>query len=261
MSANYDQLSKQELVDELRRRDMALASEEQTVASLKLLETIHLAQTEFVNVESEANVFHQMLQTFLQVTGSEYGFIDELFEENGERWLEARSITNIAWDDDSRALYEKLVSGEIRFDNMNSLYGQVLKTGKPMIANDAPTNPYRTGIPPGHPPLDRFLGLPLYAGGEFVGMLGLANAPGGFDEAMIQYLDPLAKVCAIMLLSFKIEQRRQKAIAQLGETNAELADFNELAVGRELAMIELKREVNDVCRLLGEPERYELAGM
>jgi two-component system CheB/CheR fusion protein len=37
----------------------------------------------------------------------------------------------------------------------------------------------------------------------------------------------------------------------------ELTRFNTAAVGRELRMIELKREVNDLCRRLGEHPRYD----
>jgi hypothetical protein len=36
----------------------------------------------------------------------------------------------------------------------------------------------------------------------------------------------------------------------------ELARFNAVAVGREARMIELKREINDLCAELGRPPRY-----
>lgn len=39
----------------------------------------------------------------------------------------------------------------------------------------------------------------------------------------------------------------------------ELARFNRAAVGRELRMIELKKEVNDLYRRIGESPRYALA--
>jgi two-component system CheB/CheR fusion protein len=37
-----------------------------------------------------------------------------------------------------------------------------------------------------------------------------------------------------------------------------LARFNRVAVGREMRMIELKKEVNELCRRLGEAARYPL---
>ena len=39
----------------------------------------------------------------------------------------------------------------------------------------------------------------------------------------------------------------------------ELEQFNRLAVGRELRMIELKREVNQLCERLGEKQPYDLS--
>ena len=52
------------------------------------------------------------------------------------------------------------------------------------------------------------------------------------------------------------EALRQKAEA-LRASNAELEQFNRAMVGRELRMIELKQEINELCRRLGEPPRHE----
>ena len=38
----------------------------------------------------------------------------------------------------------------------------------------------------------------------------------------------------------------------------ELARFNTVAVGRELRMVELKKEVNELCERQGEAARYPL---
>ena len=45
----------------------------------------------------------------------------------------------------------------------------------------------------------------------------------------------------------------------LRRSNAELQHFNNLMVGRELRMIELKREVDALCAKYGEPLRYGYA--
>jgi PAS domain S-box-containing protein len=49
---------------------------------------------------------------------------------------------------------------------------------------------------------------------------------------------------------------RQKAEA-LRASNAELEQFNRAMVGRELRMVELKQEINELCRRFGEPPRHE----
>jgi DNA-binding response OmpR family regulator len=50
----------------------------------------------------------------------------------------------------------------------------------------------------------------------------------------------------------------QKSHEELRERAEEMRAFNEAAVGRELRMIELKRELNELCRQLGQPPRYAL---
>jgi len=54
---------------------------------------------------------------------------------------------------------------------------------------------------------------------------------------------------------------RQQAEAALRASNAELERFNRLLVDRELRMIELKQEVNQLCAAAGQPPRYALAFM
>jgi PAS domain S-box-containing protein len=51
---------------------------------------------------------------------------------------------------------------------------------------------------------------------------------------------------------------RKRAEAELKRTIAELEKFNRLGVGRELRMIELKREVNTMARALGMEPLYQL---
>jgi PAS domain S-box-containing protein len=59
------------------------------------------------------------------------------------------------------------------------------------------------------------------------------------------------------------EQKRaeEEILRQVGElraANEELERFNKASVGRELRMVELKREVNELCYRIGVPQRYPL---
>lgn len=47
----------------------------------------------------------------------------------------------------------------------------------------------------------------------------------------------------------------------LNEHLSELTRFNAVAVGREMRMIELKKEINELCSRLGEPVRYSLQSL
>jgi hypothetical protein len=59
-------------------------------------------------------------------------------------------------------------------------------------------------------------------------------------------------------LEKEIQERIRTEHSLVRQSN-ELARFNEMAVGREVRMVELKQEVNNLCRELGRPARYDLS--
>jgi len=65
-------------------------------------------------------------------------------------------------------------------------------------------------------------------------------------------------VIEMALYKCKAEAALRKQTAELQARNNELDRFNRLAVGRELRMVELKRELNGLYERLGEPPRYEI---
>jgi hypothetical protein len=52
------------------------------------------------------------------------------------------------------------------------------------------------------------------------------------------------------------ESEFQRQAAALQKSVEELQRFNRAAVGRELRMIELKKEINALCAAAGQPPRY-----
>ncbi len=101
-----------------------------------------------------------------------------------------------------------------------------------MISNDPAKDPRSCGTPNGHPPLHSFLGLPYHSDGKVIGMAGIANRPGGYDNQIVDYLQPYVTTCTSIIEGYRNENRRQETQKRLFETNQRLqALMNALPVG------------------------------
>ena len=152
-------------------------------------------------------LFDGLLSNFLKLTDSEYGFIGErLLRPDGTPFLKTHAITNIAWDEATLAFYKEQAPKGMEFDNLNSLFGHVIRTGRPLISNDPATDQRAAGIPAGHPALAAFLGIPLFLGDHYLGMAGIANRPGGYDAELLRHLNPLISSTAALIHAAHMEK-------------------------------------------------------
>lgn len=162
-----------------------------------LLESITLAQTLFIAEQDTSKIFDQLLVSLLKLTGSEYGYIGEVvFKSDGTRFLRTHAISNIAWDDETRAFYEENAPTGLEFYNLKTLFGHVIAHEEIVISNDPATDSRAGGLPPGHPGLNAFLGLPFFARGRLVGSAGISNRQGGYSQEVVDYLQPFVATCA-----------------------------------------------------------------
>jgi PAS domain S-box-containing protein len=187
-------------------------AEEASRSLREMLEAIRHVQTRFISSNEAQDVFEDLLQTLLQFTGSKYGFIGEVLHySDGRPYLKTHAITNIAWDERTKKFYEANAPKGLEFDNLKTLFGAVMTTGAPVIANSPSTDPRRGGVPAGHPSLNAFLGLPLTLGDDMVGMIGLANRAGGYDHRLCDELKPLLSTCAGLVDALRQRHARQRA--------------------------------------------------
>jgi two-component system CheB/CheR fusion protein len=77
--------------------------------------------------------------------------------------------------------------------------------------------------------------------------------------ARLQPYRTLEDHIAGLVLTFVDITERRRVTEAMREQLDELERFNEVAVGRETRMIELKKEINELCTRLGDPPRYNLA--
>jgi signal transduction histidine kinase/CheY-like chemotaxis protein len=191
------------------------AAERELARSNELLSAVARAQLRLIERKDPQEVFTDLLNNTLALTRSEYGFIGEILQTpDGQPYSKSFTLTNVAWNEETRTFYEEQSATGTEFHNLRTLFGAVMTTGRPVIANDAEHDPRRGGLPAGHPPLRCFLGLPFKSGDRLVGMIGLANRPGGYDDALVRFLEPLLVICATMLDAIRADRERRAAEAE-----------------------------------------------
>lgn len=189
-----------------------------------LLDAIRQAHELYLTKGEAAPVFRFLLDALVSLTGSEYGFLDEVLkDENGETYKLSLALSDISWDEDSRRLYQELSARRLEFRNLDNLAGLPATRGELVISNDVPGHPHYRGTPAGHPPLLRYMGMPLYFGGELVGVAGLANRPEGYDETMAQELAPFLSTCASLIHAMRQKQREIWHLHEIEEAEEMLA--------------------------------------
>jgi len=133
-------------------------------------------------------------------------------------------LTDISWDEETAELYRGHRDGRapIEFHNLNTLFGAAVTSGQTVIANDPANDPRSGGRPPKHRPMHSFLGVPLHHGGEMVGMVGLSNRPGGYDQALVSFLEPLFSAVGGIIGAVRMEAAQAEAEQAVRESRVAL---------------------------------------
>lgn len=132
---------------------------------------------------------------------------------------------------------------------IRGLRAESYHTGKSVYDNDFMNSEWVKFMPKGHVVLDNVMFSPLNIGGKTVGIMGLANKDGDFTEQDATVATAFGEIAAIAL-------HNSRVIDQLDSTVVELESFNEVLVSREMRIIEIKKEVNALCKELGRVETY-----
>lgn len=195
--------------DEIRNTNIRLQRQELKKAK-QLSEAIARSQSQFIIEPDRRKAFDSLLNNILELTESEYGFIGEvLYTPEGSPYLKTYAITNIAWNEDTRAFYEANAPKGMEFFNLNTLFGAALTSAKPVISNTPASDPHRGGLPEGHPALNAFLGMPIHHGGRMVAMLGIANRPAGYDQPLIDFIQPLLITIGQLIAAARLQQQNR----------------------------------------------------
>ncbi|AMQ87550.1 EAL domain-containing protein [Marinobacter sp. LQ44] len=176
-----------------------------------LSRAIQRAQNVFLTNDNERAAFELMLADLLALTGSQFGFIGEvLYHDDGTPYLKVGAITNIAWSPETQALFQQVERRGMLFERLDNLLGAGMVSGGVVLTNNYANDARRGGLPPGHPPIASYIGLPVYSGGNLIGLVGLANRVGGYKESMADDLAPLLQTVGTLIERKRLYQEKRE---------------------------------------------------
>ena len=206
-------------ITERRREQEAVARQN------RLLQAVSRAQALVIASSDTGTIFGGLLDELLALTQSEYGFVGEVFfTPERHPYLRTFVDSDSSRNDVSKRGEEDRLPRGMMFSNPDTLVGAALATGKPVIANEPATDPWRGDVPRGQPALDAFLGIPIYHGNELVAMVVLAGKPVGYSQADVDFLAPLCKTISQLVQAGRIDAQRQRTQNELEATAALLAE-------------------------------------
>ncbi len=218
----------------------------------RLLSAINRLFAETLKSKDSEAVARTCLTIAQDITDSVFGFIGELGPEG---LFNTTAISNPGWNACNPSHADTFAS--IRNMTVRGIWGQVILKERSFIVNHPETFPERVGLPEGHPPLTSFLGVPLKDEGKIIGMIALANRPGGYTGEQREDLEELAVSLAEALrrnkaeeevtkMNWELEKRVAKRTEDLAAKTAELERINRVFVDRELKMRELKARIAEL---------------
>ncbi len=167
-----------------------------------LLTAINQVFNQVLSCNSEEELGRAFLTFAQELTGSNLGFIGEINETGRFDTIAASDTGWGACRISPAEAIRRLKNMELR-----GIPGFVLQTGQSLAVNEPAAHPEAVGLPPGHPPVDSFLGVPLKgAGGRVTGMIALANKEGGFDAVDQEMVEGLSMALVEALQRWRTEE-------------------------------------------------------
>jgi PAS domain S-box-containing protein len=172
-------------------------TEETLRASHQLLRALAEIQSEFIRGGEAPALFERMLAVVLEVTGSGSGLLGEVLQ--AQEAAPALQLLASIPHEEGDAPWPLSAPSEAKEQpprEPRALVRAVHASGKPVLT-------------------DTFVGLPLDCGGERVGLVALTGRTGGYDAALVDFLQPFIDACGSMLFGWRNDQRRRRAEEEL----------------------------------------------
>lgn len=179
----------------------------------KLLEAISNCINIILSEKDLKDICHGILTEMVQLTNDKMAYVSELmYSDIGSPFFRYKAVAFKSKISSFNAYYKKhfLKNDNLDFYDMNTLYGLVYKTGETIISNDIKHDSRRGGVskfPSDHPPINKFMGIPLTYKNTLIGMIGLAEPEDNKDysEDDLKLIEPF---CSLFIFAMVYWKRR-----------------------------------------------------
>ena len=181
------------------------------------LEAVSQAIIGYLSGGSWNEASRSLLHSALLHTQSQYGFMGVVTPGPILRILCHEGITwgpeNMEFFSAATRTYQEV--GYLEFSAFDNLFGRVITSEQPILANDPANDPRASHrLPAGHPPLRNFLGVPIRHGNQVVGLMGVANHPRGYEASDQQLVQTLTQAAGVLYDSYRQREKSQALAAE-----------------------------------------------
>jgi PAS domain S-box-containing protein len=149
---------------------------------------------------SNDDVFRRYLQECVKLTDSASGCLAGIRQDADQNYYISTSAT---FNLDRGSSAPVVITGWNEVNPQPSDFGDwfddVLQTKEAYVANEPSAEHAILSKSLRTSPIDAFVGIPIVKDRLLVGVLCLANRPGGYDEDVIQFLQPILSDCATFI--------------------------------------------------------------
>lgn len=192
------------------------------------LASLHSISVEVAGLHELSAIHDRALGYCLELTASEFAFTGLLRDtrvgvvasgrpEISDRVMDVAAIKGFEPTPSFYALFHLMAL-------RSSVVGVVIAEKRSYLANDVSGDAHSVGQPPGHPPIRRFLGVPLRVGTTVTGMIGVANKRPPYGPADEQLLSTFANQVAVAVDNARLYESQRQMIAELRRLNEKGAE-------------------------------------
>lgn len=181
----------------------------------KLLKVLHQGITDYQALMSGKQLWKFLMEALRELTDSDYALIGEVLPTTTTNALKIHAITDLSWSVESRQLMERLRSSDMTLTNPHTLLARVFAFGEVVMTDDLHDKTQHGGLPAGHPPLDNYLGVPIFSGKQLIGMYAIANSREPLNQALLDWLQPFTDTCSLLINLYSQMAEREQVMRDL----------------------------------------------